>query len=419
LFESLAPVLKNRSFRNYFFGTIVSTVGDGMQFIGIAWMITQLTGTTSSMGWLLALTSVPGILFSPWIGVLVDRWDRRLICMGADLFRGSIITLIPLMYYLHSLQTWMLYAVVFLVSVGDRFYWPSSGGLVREIVPVEQLLSANSLSSMFLQMGALVGAGLGGIIIASFNPVLVMLINAVSFFISAGFTFFIRRGRYVAPRLEKKATGVYRDFLEGISYLKKHTYVVGIAVLQLFLFITLYTTNVLLPSFSMNVLKVGSTGFGFIDAAWAIGAIIGGIFLLSVIRNIGSERYVTPGMVLLGLSILVFLTSNGLTQAIIGYGLMGLFFVSTRINYDTIIQTLVPTEFQGRVKSTISMVISYVSLVIYLGVGYLGDRITIRMVYVGLAVIIMIGGILSIPISRIQRNLKPSAGLEEKSGFSQ
>lgn len=399
LLSSLSPVLGNRRFRNYFYGTIVSSVGDGMQFIGIAWLLTQLTGTTSSIGWLLAVSSLSGILFSPWIGILVDRWDRRLTCVGADLCRGAVILVIPALYDTHSLQIWMLYVVAFLVSIGDRFYLPATGGLVREIVPVEDLLPANALSNVCLQIGLLVGSGLGGLIVASFTPVLVMLLNTFSFGISAACTFSIRRGIHLVQTTDKKTSSVSRDFTAGIAYLRSHPYIISIAGLQLILFFALYTTNVLLPIFSASVLQVGSTGFGLIDAASAVGSILGGMLLLFVLHKVKSHLAVTPGMLLLSGSIAIFLTSRGLWQAMVGYLLMGLFYGITRISYDTMIQAIVPTHFQGRVKSTIAMIVACISFSVYLGVGYLGDLVSLRFIYLVVTIIILIGGLLSISLS--------------------
>ncbi|HLZ55490.1 MAG TPA: MFS transporter [Ktedonosporobacter sp.] len=397
--HAIPTVLRNRQFRLYLLATIISTVGDGMQFIGIAWLVLQLTGSAISVGWILALTSLPGVLFSPWIGVLVDRLDRRLICCGADLSRGLLIALIPLLYIVHLLPLWILYLIVFLAAIGDRFYWPGTAGLVREIVPLEDLLAANSWGNIIAQMGVLVGAGLGGILVASFNPVIGILFNALSFLLSALLTFLIRKERYGVQNTHKKATSVSQEFLAGISYLRTHPYVTGIAFLRALLFVTLYSSNVLLPAFVQRILHGRATEFGVIDAGWAIGSMAGGIFLLSIVQKIGPRRYVVPGMFLLAGSILLFLTATGVAQAVFGYILMGLFFASTGTNYNTLIQSLVPTELQGRIQSTIYMAISYIGLCTYLGAGYLGDLISLRLVYLFLASIIFLGGCLSIPIA--------------------
>lgn len=389
-------VLVNTAFRKYFIGTTISSIGNGMQFIGIAWFLYKLTGSSSSMGWLLATSSLSGILFSPWIGVLIDKWDRRVVCIIADCFRGTIVLIIPILYYLDVLLIWQVYLIVFLMSIGDRFYLPASGGLVREIVPKTNLLSANSLSSMFNQLGLLIGTSISGIIMMHFSPVFVMLLNAVSFYVSAFFTFLVRNNIVLPNNDSKKSSNFFSRFLEGVQYLKYNKLVLCIAVIQSILYIALYTSNVLLPSFTGEILKLGAKEFGIIDSAWAAGAIVGGFLLLKITSKIDEHKFLSIGMFCLAGSIIIFSNSNGLIQAVIGYFLMGLFFVSTRINSDTLIQSNVKTNFQGRVKSTISMAISYISFTSYLLVGYLGDMINIRFIYLALSIIIILGGTFSI-----------------------
>ncbi|WP_445491531.1 MFS transporter [Niallia sp. 03133] len=403
-------ILRNTAFLKYFIGTGISAIGNGMQFIGISWFLFKLTGSTFSMGWLLATTSLSGILFSPWIGVLIDKWDRRITCMISDLSRGLIILLIPLLYYSHHLSIWMIYCIVFFVSIGDRFYLPASGGLVREIVNSSQLLSANSLSSMFNQIGLLIGTSLSGLIIAYASPVSVMFFNAFSFLISALCTFLVRKN-IIVPTKDSNSNELntsnvfFRDFREGVTYLKNNKLIVKIASIQLILYIALYTSNVLLPVFTGNVLGLGSKEFGLIDSAWAAGAILGGILLISIVKKIREDKVLSIGMCCLSGAILLFLSAHNAYQAVIGYFLMGLFFVSTRINTDTMIQSSVETRFQGRVKSTISMFISYISFTSYLCVGYLGENISLRILYLCIAIIILIGGVYSLLTISIAKNM--------------
>jgi DHA3 family macrolide efflux protein-like MFS transporter len=392
--------LANRSYRTYFIGTTVSAVGDGMHFIAIAWLLLQIAGTTSSIGWLLAMSSFAGIFLSPGIGVLVDRWDRRLTCMGADFFRGTTLLAIPLLFYTGMLQPLHLYIVMFLVAIGDRFYWPASGGLVREIIPVTELLAANSLSSILSQAGVLVGAGLGGLLVARFDAGLIILVNACSFFFSGICVSLVRRG-ILSPQRNIRLSAL-QSLQQGLRYLRRHPYTIGVAFLQLFLYMTLYSTNVLLPVFASRVLNVGARGFGAIDAAWAGGAILGGLSLVKMMRRIGERRYFTFGMFFLALAMLLFATSNSLPQAVIGYLCMGFTCVSARVACDTVIQSETDTAFQGRVKTTVSLMIAWVSLSVYLGIGYLGDVIPIRTIYLSLALIMLIGSLLSVLVSHMK-----------------
>jgi MFS family permease len=392
-------ILNHSGYRKYFIGTTVSSIGDGMHFVVIAWLLLQMVGNTSSMGLLLAIASLPGILFSPMTGVLVDRWDRKIICVAADVFRGFLLLFIPLLYSTGSLQVWHLYVLVFFVSIGELFHAPAAGGLIREIVPVTALLSANSLSSISYQSGSILGAGLAGLLITNLGTMPIITLNSLSFFFSAMSTFLVR-SKYSAPQKNLAPRGTFRNFLDGAIYLRAQPHIMGIAALQVSLYIALNITNVLLPVFATQVLKVGAKGFGFIDAAWAAGAIFGGTWMLNTTKKQNQSRKFSLGMFLFAGSIMIFCLATNLYQAIAGYLLMGFFFISTRITFDTIIQADVTTEFQGRVKSTVLMVTAYISFITCLGAGYVGNELPLRFIYFGLALTILVGGFLSLPLAR-------------------
>ncbi|WP_265960190.1 MFS transporter [Bacillus sp. DHT2] len=395
--------MRNKNFLNFFIGNTITFIGNGMYFIALSWLVLLLSGTTSAMGWLLAISAIPGILFSPIIGVCIDRWDRRIICVAGDIFRGFLLLVIPLLYYLDKLEIGHLYIVGFFLSIGNRFYYPASGGLVKEIVPEKHLLSANSLSNIFAQTGLLVGAGIGGVLIMYINPIFNIWINAATFFISSIFTIFVRSG-IVHPQNQSKRKKVLKEYILGLNYLKYRPYIIGISVLQVFLYISFYTTNIILPAYSKEVLKVGSTGFGLIDAAWAAGAIVGGALLLSVFFNkFKDSNIIKCGFLVLSPIILLFSISQNLIQAMIGYFLMGLLFVNIRIKIDTIIQSEVENKLQGRVKSTIYMVIDFISLAVYLGIGYLGDLLSLRIVYGFIGLLIFCAFIISFPVFKLKR----------------
>ncbi|MNG13628.1 hypothetical protein D3C84_973170 [compost metagenome] len=105
-------------------------------------------------------------------------------------------------------------------------------------------------------------------------------------------------------------------------------------------------------------------------------------------------------MVLIAGALVLFLTSTGLIQALIGYLLLGCFVVTNRIHNETLIQLEIDQAFIGRVNSMLVMLISYMSLFVYLGVGYLGDAISIRWIYLLVAILVLVSPILDIRYSR-------------------
>ncbi|MFD9626526.1 MFS transporter [Peribacillus muralis] len=172
----------------------------------------------------------------------------------------------------------------------------------------------------------------------------------------------------------------------GYRYILHNRQIWVLYVIMLSYPISLRTINSLLPIFSKDVLKVGAAGFGYIDAGFALGAIVGGFFLLSIVKRLGNWFTLVGGIGVLGCSILFFSLSFNLFTGILGYFLVGCTF-QTRIAYLTTIQYQVNIEVQGRVHSFYTTFISLFALLVYIMLGIMSELVSSRLLFVSLGII--------------------------------
>lgn len=389
------PLMAGREYRKYLAASILTSVGSGMQFVAIAWFLYKLTGTSASIGWMLIVATVPGMLFSPWIGALVDRWDARRICIATDLLRAVIFCGLAGAMQAGVSNVALIYACAFLVAICDNFFQPAVGAMVRDVVPREVLLKANVGANISMQVGLLSGAGVGGMLVAQVGPANVVLINALSFIVSAGFTYWIhsatRAGGAGASEASGRKTGLLNEFGEAIRYMTAHGQIVWLAILQMFVYLTLYICNTLLPAFVDRQLKSDAAGFGLVDAAWGAGAICGGLSLGFIVKRMDRRRFGLAGLLFLSVAMLVFATSSAVPQAVLGFAMLGFMTCTIRVNTDTIIVTDVDPRYFAKVKAAITMFISYMGVAVYALVGFLGDRVSGQVIFLVLAMWIFSG----------------------------
>ncbi|PZD96007.1 hypothetical protein DNH61_11305 [Paenibacillus sambharensis] len=391
-------LFRHRPYLLYFVGHIISMLGTGMQFIATSWLAMEITGSNASVAYVLIFTSLPGILLSPVIGVYVDRFDRKWIAVLMDIFRASVLVIIPFLWWEGLLQPWHLYTATFLVALGDEIYTPAAMSLIREVLAPKLLLYANSTNAIAMQAGALLGAGLGGVIISLSSAVMVMIINAVSFLISAVCLVFIRKGIVRPSETNQSSKGGFQSFWTdiklGLTYIRgRHNIMIFYAMI-FFIRMSLYTINVLLGPFAKDTLKVGSVGFGYIDACFALGAVAGNLILPSITRARGNNFVMVLGMAGTALSIFLFGFSGGLGAAMLFYFLIGAFF-QVGILYYTRAQEETELSYQGRVHSTFNTFFSLMSLGIYLGMAYLMEAMSLRYLYVFQGIVVAFAALLA------------------------
>lgn len=147
-------LLAHRSFMLLLAARMTSRFGDSIDSIAYSWMVYQLTGSKLMMGSLFALNFVPGILFSLFIGVLIDRIPQKTILVASYAARGLSVAATAALLGLGLLEPWHLFVFTFLNSTLECFATPTETSLVPRLLPKPLLLSGNSLSASLAQRGA-------------------------------------------------------------------------------------------------------------------------------------------------------------------------------------------------------------------------------------------------------------------------
>src|SRR5215469_13265963 len=99
-------IFQSISFRRFWLGFTFSAIGDAMTKVAFIWFVYQSTGSAQAVGWLLLCYTGPVVLGGLFAGSLLDRFDRRMVMLIDNTFRGAVVALIPLLYYSGHLALW-------------------------------------------------------------------------------------------------------------------------------------------------------------------------------------------------------------------------------------------------------------------------------------------------------------------------
>ena len=196
MLSSHFKALKNRNFSLLWIGQIISQFGDRltqMALIGLVYAVRP--GSSLELAKVMSLAIIPVFLFSPVAGVYVDRWDKRKTMYISDLIRAIFIFLIPYLY-LRSQSLGLIYLLIFLSFSIGRFFIPAKMAIIPSIVKKENLLISNSLVSVTAMIAAVLGFGLGGIIVETRGITTVFLLDAATFLVSALLIMLIRKRNF-------------------------------------------------------------------------------------------------------------------------------------------------------------------------------------------------------------------------------
>jgi MFS family permease len=390
---SFARALRSRPYALLWAGQTVSVVGDGAYTTALAWQVLDLTGSATAMGVVLVARSIPMLLFLLIGGVAADRLPRRLVMLVSDTGRAVSVLAVAVLGWLHLLQLWHLVALSLVFGFVAGFFMPAYQSITPELVPTEDLPSANGLTGLSREMNILLGPLLGAALVARFGPTWAFALDGATFIVSALCLAAMR----VPPRpasAENEARskrrglrGVVADIREGLGYIVGSSWLWVTITLASVGNLAWGSQSVTMPRLVRDVYHADVGLFGLLATAGGVGS-IATMLVVGQMRRlrrrgllaysgiiVGSVALILYGLPLpLGLRPAVALGAS----FVIGAGL-GLFTVI----WETVLQELVPADKLGRVSSVDWLGSFALQPVGYAVVGVLTDRVGPAWVFVG------------------------------------
>src|SRR5712691_376467 len=387
--------LRQRNYRLYWFGQMISLIGSYMQTIGQAWLVLELTHSAWQLGLVGALQSLPVLLFSIFGGVFADRWPKQRVLLVTQSAAMIQALLLWALIASGTIQLWHLYVLAMLLGLTDCLDRPTRQAFVIELVGREDLPNAVALNASLSQMTRIVGPGLGGIIIAASGVTMLFLLNALSFLaVLVGLTLIKSHelhAQALQPTNASKRQNTWQSLREGVDYVWKTPAVLLVILVVGLVLLFGANFNVVLPLFATDVLHVGATGFGFLSAASAIGSLISALWLAWSNQK-PTIRRVLIGMLVFGVLEAVFAVSHIYPLSLVLIASVGFAETTFAQLSITMLQTVAPDHRRGRVMSVTLLFFDGSVPLGYLLMGWLSGLY-------GASIAVLIGALLSLVVA--------------------
>lgn len=380
----------NRNLGLLWFGQVVSQAGDSLYQIALIWLILEMTGSGTVTGLVAMSGFLPTLLFGLWAGVLADAVNRRNLMIFADVLRFLLVLILPILYYSAKLNSLILGLITFSIATCSAFFSPAKDAVIPQIVPQTMLVKANAMIQTSWQLAVLLGPLLASFLLNVFGLVNLFYADAVSFLVSMGAIFFLKVYSVQpisARNLELGESGslhkTWSSVRDGIIYALHHK------VISVLLLITALDNLILMgaamigtPIFVRSVLGKGPAVYALVEACYASGMVVG-IPLVNLLgKYMTNGAMIGCGMIMDGLTFIPLLWVKTTRGAMITILIHAIFIPMITASRATLIQHLVPANFQGRMFSLNAMaVVGATSLSIAL-TGMAADHFHITHIFV-------------------------------------
>lgn len=358
IIDDASELFRNRHFTALMGAQWLGQMADGLVATALAKLITfggaagfdpESARTPREALLVVLLTFLPYTVFSPFVGVLIDRWDRRRLLIGANALRAVVLTAIVVIG-LGRLGDPALYVSLLLVLAGTRLLLAIKGASLPAVLGERELLQGNSISQAGSAVFQLVGAGAAFVASAVVSTPVILVVGVIVYALATGAAWFTGSLGYatrVTP-LRQEVGRIFRDMLEGFREVARRA-AAGLALTSFLVIRTLLTFTVLATAFiSREFIVEEGTATAIVGAVGALGAVAGFVTAAMVRRRVRPIRIVTGALVLGGTGMLAF---GGIIN-LLGISLMaftvGLSFFLGKVGVDTMMQEALTDSFRGR-----------------------------------------------------------------------
>jgi len=354
--------LRIRNYRLYIVGWFLAMMGTRIQSTAIGWEVYQRTGEALSLGILGAVLAVPTMLLALPSGYLADRYDRvRLVQISLLAMTCTSLALAALSFQRGPVG-WM-YAFLLLDAAAVMIGRPARTALVPQLVPAPIFPNAVTWNMSLSQFSAVAGPAVGGAVVAFSIPLAYVLAAGSSlFFVLVLARLRLRRtlsgltDAQGGPRAGSLRTrDDWRQMLSaGIQFIWQNKILLVMISLDLFA-VLLGGAVYLLPIFAQDILQVGATGFGWLRAAPALGALCMALLLIYLPPMRHAGRNLLLSVAGFGVATIIFGLSQSFWLSFAMLFLTGAFDNISMVIRHTLQQLLTPDHMRGRVSAVTSV----------------------------------------------------------------
>lgn len=349
----MKELMKNTRFLILWIAQLASGLGNTMAVFIISWLIFDLTGSEAAMGkiWFFYMSAF--IISLILVGPYIDKIQKKYIMVLSEWGRAISFLLLVLFISIDQLSIMIMYIIVILVGLLEPIFKPASRAYLSEIVDKKYLIRANSILESTLQITMIIGPSLGGLLLLTFSP-LILLILLISFLSIAGC--FIILLEPIELKKDSLSNSWFLDFKIGLKFFRDFPLFMYMIIFVFFLNFSAGAIQPLLLPYVLKHLKGTPEQYGFLTSSLALGMLIGAL-ILTIKKEHRNLKHVMFGSIIFsGLCLSALGLSAFFAISLILIILYGFFISIFNINNTTLYQVNPPIKLRGRVMAVRSLV---------------------------------------------------------------
>jgi len=392
-----------RSFFTIWAGQAISLITSAALQMAIIWYLTDTTGSAMVLAIATMVGFLPQAILGTMIGVLVDRWNRKLVMIGADLMVAAAGVVLAVVALTIELPIWVVMLVLLIRSIGTAFHTPALSAVTPLLVPEDQLTKCAGYSQSVQSASYIISPAIGAFLYATWELNAIILIDVLGALIACTTVAVVAIPKQ-KPQAESTTSNFFEEVKDGYRALRESKglfVLLWIGALYAFVFMPI---NALFPLMSMSYFKGTATHASIVEIAFAVGMLVGGLLLGAWGGFKNRALNIVFSISLMGIALFIsgLLPINGYLVFVLCSVLMGLsspFYNGVQM---ALIQEKIQPEYLGRVFGLLGSLVSFAMPIGLIVSGIFADQVGINMWFLLSGVVIIGIAILSASLPSIR-----------------
>ena len=375
-FEKTFSSFKYENFKHFFWGQSVSLAGTWMQQTALSWLIYDITGSKFYLGLIMALGSLPMLIFSTFGGVIADKYPKKQILIFTQIFSMLFAFILAFLEMLKLMSIKYIVIITFLAGIAFAIDMPVKQAFFIDMVKKKDLMNAIALNSSMVNAARMIGPAFAGLIMANYDIFWCFILNGLSFL---AIIFVLLEMKLPKITYKHQKESILESMASGFRYVKKNKRILNLIILLSLIVIFGFSYSILLPAIAKDIFSTNETGYAMLVTANGLGSLLGALFIAYLGNSPKAKYFVNYGLYLFCLAIIMLALYKNywlgfISLTVAGFGIVSYVSVTT-----TLIQSYTEDAYRGRVMGIWTLVFGGMLPVGSLLAGILAQHIGISL----------------------------------------
>lgn len=345
--RSYVNVARSPSYFPLWLSQLISSFGDTLHYIALVVLVFEISGQGAAVAVLVVAEIVPVLFLAPVAGVIIDRFSRKAVLIGADLVRAILVLSLV---WPHGV--WHAYAVAAGLAAANAFFNPTVNAIIPSITTEQQRLAANSVAWSTGRLVQIIASAVAGGAIALIGTDAAFVVNAATFLISGMLILRLAIPAHAGQLGDQTKHGpasYLADAREGLRFARRDGLVSRMLIVQTLASLATGATGALLVVLAERHLQLAPSGFAWLIGAIGVGALLGPLIPNMLAQDYRDARWLFVPYIIRGFGDVLITVFTPLPVALLILFVYGLSTSTGMVVFNATLQGAIPNAMRGRV----------------------------------------------------------------------